>query len=68
VQAILALKPPTSVKTLRSFLGIVQYYRDMWEKRSEMLAPLTDLVAECGVTKSTKKKDWWLFFDSISTV
>jgi hypothetical protein len=56
VQAILALKPPTGVKTLRSFLGIVQYYRDLWEKRSDMLAPLTDLVAECGVTKSTKKK------------
>ena len=56
VQAILAIKPPTSVKTLRSFLGMVQYYRDMWEKRSEMLAPLTDLVAECGETKSTRKK------------
>jgi len=56
VQSILALQPPTSVKTLRSFLGIVQYYRDMWEKRSEMLAPLTDLVAECGVTKATKQK------------
>ena len=55
VQAILALKPPTGVKSLRSFLGIVQYYRDLWEKRSDMLAPLTDLVAECGVTKSTKK-------------
>ena len=48
VQAILALKPPTGVKTLRSFLGIVQYYRDLWEKRSQMLTPLTDLVAECG--------------------
>ncbi|KAL7530029.1 hypothetical protein ACHAXR_005686 [Thalassiosira sp. AJA248-18] len=56
VRAILAIQPPTSVKTLRSFLGIVQYYRDLWEKRSEMLAPLTDLVAECGVTKSTKVK------------
>ena len=56
VEAILALDKPKSVKTLRSFLGIVQYYRDLWEKRSEMLAPLTDLVAECGVTKSTKKK------------
>ena len=56
MSAILAMKPPTIVKTLRSFLGIVQYYRDLWEKRSEMLAPLTDLVAECGVTKTTKKK------------
>jgi hypothetical protein len=27
----------------------------MWAKRSEMLAPLTDLVGECGETKATKK-------------
>ena len=40
VETILALKPPTNVKTLRGFLGIVQYYRDIWEKRSDMLAPL----------------------------
>jgi hypothetical protein len=35
----------------------------MWQKRSEMLAPLTDLVGECGETKTikknkTKKKPW----------
>jgi hypothetical protein len=34
---------------------MVQYYRDMWVKRSEMLAPLTDLVGECRETKTTKK-------------
>ncbi|KAL3759593.1 hypothetical protein ACHAWU_009740 [Discostella pseudostelligera] len=44
VQAILALNPPTNVKELRSFLGMVQYYRDLWGRRSEMLAPLTTLV------------------------
>jgi hypothetical protein len=54
VQAILALKEPTNVEKLRRFLGMVQYYRDMWKKRSEMLAPLTDLVGECGQTKVTK--------------
>ncbi len=27
----------------------------MWQKRREMLAPLTDLVGECGETKTTKK-------------
>ena len=56
VQAILALKAPTNVKQLRTFLVMVQYYRDMWTKRSEMLAPLTDLVGECGQTKVTKTK------------
>ncbi len=34
---------------------MVQYYRDMWAKHSEMLPPLTDLVGECGETKATKK-------------
>ena len=56
VQAILALKPPTNVKELRRFLGMVQYYRDLWARRSEMLAPLTDLVGECGQTKVTRAK------------
>jgi len=56
IEAILAIDPPKDVKSLRGFLGIVQYYRDLWEKRSEMLAPLSDLVAECGTTKAQRKK------------
>ena len=54
----MALQLPTTVNQLLTFLGMVmvQYYRDLWEKHSELLAPLTDLVGECGVTKSTRKK------------
>ena len=64
VTAIQALREPTSVKELRKFLGMVQYYRDLWEKRSHLIAPLTDLVGECGHTKvtrknKTKKKAWY---------
>ena len=71
VQAILAINPPNNVKELRHFLGMVQYYRDMWAKRSEMLAPLSDLVGECGETKTTcknkvKKKPW--HWDSIHQI
>ncbi len=62
-QAILMLNPPNNVKELRHFLGMVQYYWDMWARHSEMLAPLTDLVGECRETKTTrmnktKKKPW----------
>ena len=32
VQAILALAPPQNVKQLRTFLGMVQYYRDIWAR------------------------------------
>ena len=43
---------------------MVQYYQDLWEKRSHLLAPLSDLVGECGHTKVTKKnktikKHWY---------
>ncbi len=34
---------------------MVQYYRDMWQKHSEMLASLTNLTGECRETKTTKK-------------
>jgi hypothetical protein len=56
VQAILAIKPPTGVKQLRHFLGMVHYYRDLWARWSNMLAPLTSLVGECGQTKTTRAK------------
>ena len=48
VQAILALTPPQNVKQLRRFLGMVQYYRDLWMRHDEKLSPITNLVGECG--------------------
>eukprot|EP00957_Ditylum_brightwellii_P069438 5272061-Ditylum_brightwellii.AAC.1 len=43
VQAILDLEPPANLKELRRVLGIVQYYQDIWQQRSHILAPLTNL-------------------------
>ena len=37
ISAILAIEAPRNVKELRRFLGMVQYYRDLWERRSEYL-------------------------------
>eukprot|EP00804_Cyclotella_cryptica_P028731 CCRYP_008254-RA/>CCRYP_008254-RA protein AED:0.30 eAED:-0.16 QI:0/-1/0/1/-1/1/1/0/341 len=79
VQAILTLTPPTGVKDLRRFLGMVQYYHDLWAKRGDMLAPLTSLVGECGHTKvtralKTRKVPWHLdevhqkAFDAVKAV
>jgi hypothetical protein len=56
VQAILAIKLPTGVRQLRHFLGMLQYYRDLWARRSNILTLLTSLVGECSQTKSTKAK------------
>lgn len=36
---------PKTRKQLRHFIGMVNYYRDMWKHRSEALAPLTRLTS-----------------------
>ncbi len=56
VQAILVIKLPTGVRLLRHLLGMEQYYRDLWARMSDMLAPLTSLVGKWGQTKTTKAK------------
>jgi hypothetical protein len=41
VKAILAIRTPTTIAELRSFVGSVNFYRDMFRPRSHLLAPLT---------------------------
>jgi hypothetical protein len=46
VQAILAIDVPKTRCKLRCFIGVIYYYRDMWIRRSDALAPLTYIVSE----------------------
>ena len=41
VQGILDINRPKTVTQLRSFIGMINFYRDFWNKRAEILAPLT---------------------------
>ncbi len=52
VEAILRIEEPKTRKQLRSFIGLVNYYRDMWVRRSHVLAPLAKL------TSKTEKFVW----------
>jgi hypothetical protein len=66
VEAFLKIKAPITRKELRQFIGIVNYYRNMWFRRSELLVPLTSLT-------SSKVKFEWLpshqqAFDKIKKV
>jgi hypothetical protein len=45
VEAILQIKAPTTRKQLRRFIGMVNYYRDMWPQRLHLLAPLSSMTS-----------------------
>ena len=39
IKSILALSSPKNVRQVRWLLGMIQYYHDLWEKRSHILPP-----------------------------
>lgn len=43
-QGIVDLSPPSTLKQLRSFLGMVNYFRDFIPHLSDLLSPLTELT------------------------
>ena len=53
-EIILNLMTPSNLKQLKSLLWMVQDYRDMWLKRSPILAPLT----EASSSKNKKTFKW----------
>ena len=49
--------PPKSSKKLKRFLGMINFYQEVFKRRSHILAPLNDLaVATAKQKKSEKKK------------
>ena len=58
VQAIQEWQPPSKVPELRSFLGLVNYYRRFIKGYSAIAAPLTDLL---------KKNKAWCWSDECQT-
>ena len=55
VEAIKNLQSPKTVKQVRSFLGMINYYKDMWQHRSHLLAPLTSLTANADGQTGKKR-------------
>jgi hypothetical protein len=52
IDAALQMQPPTNLKQLRGFIGMVNYFRDMWPHRSHIISLLT---AKTGAPKMVLK-------------
>jgi hypothetical protein len=46
VQAMQAIKTPKTRKQLQGFIGMIDFYRNMWKNRASLLAPLTALTSK----------------------
>ena len=60
VQANTHIPVPTNKKHLRSFVGVIHYYRDMWKHRSDILTPLTKITFKHATWNWTK--EYWKAF------
>jgi len=56
VQAIQSIATPKNKREVRKFVGMVNYYRDMWIRRSDTLAPLTKLCSKTATWEWTEEQ------------
>ena len=54
IQGIMDLTKPQTAKEMKSLIGMIQFYRDMWQRRSHILSPLIDSAS--GKKGNTKLK------------
>jgi hypothetical protein len=54
IQGIMDMQRPRTTTEARALVGMVQYYRDMWRRRSHILTPLT----EASSGPKNKKLEW----------
>ena len=45
IESITNMKPPTSRKELKTFIGVINYYHNMWPSHSHTLSPITKLIS-----------------------
>lgn len=58
IDAILRMDAPKNIKQLRGFVGMVNYYRDMWPHRAHILAPLTSRTGTPKKGTKPEKFQW----------
>ena len=54
IDAVLKMDRPRTTTQLRSFLGAVTFYRQMWPRRSHLLDPLTELTGKTNLERNAQ--------------
>ena len=52
---MLDIKPPKNKKCLRQFIGMINYYKELFKKRNDILKPLTDMQGNNATFKWDEK-------------
>ena len=55
-EAVLNITPPNNIIQVRASVGLLNYYRDMWAKRSHSLQPFTAITSTKVTFKWTDVK------------
>ena len=58
VESIVSMAPSNNIIQVRTFVGLVNYYRDIWARRSHLLQPLTALTSTKVKFKLTDVEQW----------
>lgn len=58
IKAILNLKPPRTMRQVKQVIGLIQYYRDLWPRRSHILSPIVELTKGYSKKKKHLKIKW----------
>ena len=52
---MLQMEAPKTKRQVRHFIGLINYYRDIWKHRSDLLAPLSTLTSKNATWQWTDK-------------
>jgi transposase InsO family protein len=56
VQSVVDLQRPTNASQVRTFVGLINWYRDFWPRRSHLLSPFTQLIR--GLKEKKAPVEW----------
>ena len=56
IEAMERVLPPQNSKQLERFLGMINFYRDIFKRRIQIVSPLNDLAAATAKPKKGEKK------------